>query len=125
MLLHSGDAGIPWYLDSKTGDFLCEDCCEIPEDPDEAGLLYIEPVPSWEACQEMEDFIETVESEELVEKLLRTIRGRGEFRHFKDVLNEYLQELERWYKFRGAREMERGLEWLEDAGIEPTAPETD
>lgn len=121
-LLHSGDAMFVWYLDSQTGDFLDEECCEIPEDPEAAGLIYIEPLPSWRGYNDMEDFIATVEDDALAARLSRAITGKGAFRRFKDVLYDYPEEQARWYKFRDARERERALEWLEDAGIEPVEP---
>ena len=45
--------------------------------------------------------------------------GRGAFRHFKDVLLDYPDERERWFKFKNARVRERILEWLESEGVEP------
>ena len=122
-LLHSIDAGIAWYLDSATGDFLSEELDEIPEDPEEAGLIYIEPVESWRAYEDMKDFIDTVESDELAVRLSRAITGRGAFRYFKDVLYDYPEEQARWYKFRDARERERTLEWLADEDIEAVEEE--
>jgi len=119
MLLQNSDPAYAWYLDSATGDLVNEDGVDIPEDPEEAGLIFIEAWPSWEGYNDMEDFIVTVESEELAGKLSRAIKGRGAFRYFKDVLHDYPDEQARWFEFRDSRERERTLEWLAGVGIEP------
>jgi len=119
MLLQNSAPAYAWYLDSATGDLVNEDGDEIPEDPEEAGLIYIEAWPSWEGYNDMENFIATVESEELASKLSRAIKGRGAFRYFKDVLRDYSDEQARWFEFRDSRERERTIEWLASVGIEP------
>jgi len=45
------------------------------------------------------------------------IRGKGAFRRFKDVLEGYPEEMERWFSFKDDRLRERALEWLDDIGI--------
>ncbi len=66
----------------------------------------------------MEDFIETVNSIKLKEKLYNAITRKGAFRQFKDVLNFYPKERERWFKFKDEMVMGRVNEWLEEEGIE-------
>ncbi len=44
-----------------------------------------------------------VENEELKQKLMRAIDGKGAFRRFKDVLMGYVQEREQWFVFRSER----------------------
>jgi hypothetical protein len=70
---------------------------------------------------DMEEFIETVRSDSLQDRLWCAISGRGAFRRFKDVLEDYPQERERWFGFRDARVRQRVLDWLEEEGIEPIA----
>lgn len=73
---------------------------------------------SWEAYEDMEDFIDTVQDRRLREKLDRAIRGRGAFRYFKDVLRDYPEERERWFEFEADRERRWVLDWLESEGVE-------
>jgi hypothetical protein len=116
------------YLDVKTGeiiqifdDIMDPDEKEFLEDKvNEGGERYI-TIPysrSHEGYQDMEDFIETVNSGKLKEKLYKAITRKGAFRQFKDVLNSYPKERERWFKFKDEMVMERVNEWLEDKGIE-------
>lgn len=70
---------------------------------------------SREGFQDMEEFIETVNSEKIQSELYRAIsRSRGVFRNFKDVLMEYPDVQERYYKFKDEKNKERVLEWLRD-----------
>jgi len=69
------------------------------------------------AYRAMEAFIETVPELRLQATLLRSIRGRGAFRRFKDVLLAQPDERERWFAFNAARLRERVLAWLRDEGI--------
>lgn len=115
-----------YYLDLKTGEILF-----ISEymDDEEAGKLKdqieeeferYKPIPkseSHEGYRDMQDFITTVEDEHLVELLEVAINGKGAFRRFKDVLLNYPQEREKWFKFRDDRMEERALEWLESIDV--------
>ncbi|MBI2853996.1 MAG: SWIM zinc finger family protein [Chloroflexi bacterium] len=71
-----------------------------------------------EAYRDMEDFISTVENERLQDRLTQAIQQRHPFRRFKDVLEYYPEERERWFSFNNSRIRERVLEWLKDEGIE-------
>ena len=66
--------------------------------------------------QIMEQFIYSIESEELSDRLLRAIRGRGAFRRFKDMASRYGAERD-WYSFRAQALEEIAIEWLDDNGI--------
>ncbi|MCX9084301.1 MAG: UPF0158 family protein [Candidatus Methanoperedens sp.] len=116
------------YLDIKTGeiiqifdDIMDPDEKEFLDDKvDEGGERYI-AIPnaqSHEGYQDMEDFIETVNSVKLKEKLYNAITRKGAFRQFKDVLNSYPKEREGWFKFKDEMVMGRVNEWLEEEGIE-------
>jgi hypothetical protein len=72
-----------------------------------------------EGYRDMQDFIDTVHSPLLQERLERAISGRGAFRYFKDVLLDYPDERERWFQFKNAQMTERMLDWLETLGITP------
>ena len=72
-----------------------------------------------EGYRDMEDFIVTVEDEQLRDQLWRAISGRGAFRCFKNVLANHFHERERWFAFKDARLKQRVLDWLASEGIEP------
>lgn len=117
------------YLDLKTGeiiqifdDIMDPDEKEELDDKVDEGLgeryIKIPNAESYEGYQDMEDFIETVKEMKLKEKLYNSITRKGAFRRFKDVLNSYPKERERWFKFKDEKVMERINEWLEEEGIE-------
>ena len=82
-------------------------------------IIAIPQQDSHEGYRDMEDFIATVPSYWLQERLERAIRGRGAFRYFKDVLLDYPAELERWFQFKQERLHQRILDWLEAHEITP------
>ncbi len=117
------------YLDMKTGeiiqifdDIMDSDEKELLDDKVEEGFgeryITIPNAESHEGYKDMEDFIGTVKEVKLKEKLYDAIARKGAFRRFKDVLNYYPEERERWFKFKNEKIMERVNEWLENEGIE-------
>ena len=70
-----------------------------------------------EGYEDMQDFIATVKDEHLAELLEVAINGKGAFRRFKDVLINYPEEREGWFKFKDERMEERALEWLDDIDV--------
>jgi hypothetical protein len=114
------------YLDLETGKIeavseLAVGDEELKEriEAEKGRYKYIEPIPSYEAYQLMEEFIETVEDENLKEKLYIAIDGKGAFRRFKNMLLNYPVERERWFKFENEKMEEYAREWLESIGVEP------
>lgn len=116
------------YLDLKTGeiiqifdDIMDPDEKEFLDDKVDEGLgeryITIPNAESYDGYQDMKDFIDTVKEMKLKEKLYNAISGSGAFRRFKDVLNYYPKEKERWFKFKDEKVMERVNEWLEEEGI--------
>lgn len=77
---------------------------------------------SREGYRDMEDFIATVRSRSLRDRLERAIRGRGAFRAFRDNLADHPPVEKRWYAFRDQRLRERMMDWLEGLGVEPINP---
>jgi hypothetical protein len=67
----------------------------------------------------MQDFIATIEDDQLHNRLLNAIQGRGAFGRFKAVLGQHLADEQRWYAFQESRLRERMLAWLAEEGIEP------
>jgi len=114
------------YLDLETGEVLFlseymddEDAVKLKDRIEEDFNRYerIPKAESQEGYEDMVDFVATVEDEHLVELLEVAINGKGAFRRFKDVLLNYPEERERWFKFKDERMEERALEWLEDIDV--------
>lgn len=118
-----------WYFDREKNDvtgFTEYDDLEeeeeikqlIEEDENGERFIFIDPVPSSESWQQMEDFIldqddldDTVQS-----LLLRSIQGSGAFRRFKDAIYDVGIE-DRWYAYKNRLDRERALEWLKDQDL--------
>jgi hypothetical protein len=115
-----------YFLDLETGEILLVSECIDDEEKDKLGDRIdeatdrYEPIPkaeSHEGYQDMVDFIATVDSERLAELLEVAINGKGAFRRFKDVLLNYPEEREKWFKFKDERMEERATEWLDDIEV--------
>ena len=75
--------------------------------------------PSYEGYNLMVEFAEKVEEELLREKLYIALDGKGAFRRFKNVIADYPDYREKWFKFRDERLNKKVIEWLSSIGIEP------
>lgn len=75
--------------------------------------------PSYEGYELMVEFAESVKDEILKEKLWIALDGKGAFRRFKNVLLNYPDYRERWFKFKRQRLDAEVVEWLESIGISP------
>lgn len=64
----------------------------------------------------MEDLCYSIEDQELSDKLLDKIKGRGAFRRFKDAINLMGIE-EDWYRLRQDAFEKIAIDWLEEHGI--------
>ncbi|HID50425.1 MAG TPA: hypothetical protein EYP41_00095 [Anaerolineae bacterium] len=82
-------------------------------------IVGIPRVESWEAYDEMQDFIATIPNDRLYNKLVNATQGRGAFGRFRDILARHPAEEQRWYDFQQNRLRQRILEWLEMEEIEP------
>jgi hypothetical protein len=89
---------------------------EVPH-PEESGAYYIEPIPSFEAYSDMQDFVERVPDRRASDLLGRAIGGRGALRRFKDTLYEFPDLQEIWFKFHDARMRRRAIDWLVAADL--------
>jgi hypothetical protein len=115
-----------YYLDLETGEIIVdfldsterEELDEMVDEDSQERYRYLPIAESHEGYEDMKEFIETVKGTHLKEKLYIAISGRGAFRRFKDVLNFYPKDRERWFKFKDEKLMERVNEWLEEEGIE-------
>jgi len=115
-----------YYLDLEIGEIILdfldsterEELDEMVDEDSQERYRYLPIAESHEGYEDMKEFIETVKGTHLKEKLYIAISGRGAFRRFKDVLNSYPKDRERWFKFKDEKVMERVNEWLEYEGIE-------
>ncbi len=81
--------------------------------------IRIEPDDPHADYRDMEEFISMVKDVRLQDRLWRAISGRGAFRYFKDVLDDFPRERERWFAFKSAQARQRLLDWLAEENIEP------
>jgi hypothetical protein len=109
-----------WWLVPETGEVvLWSDYFEEQgePDPETRGLRAIDPIPSHEGYEEMQDFIQGVRSPHARDLLERAIAGRGAFRRFKDALLDFPELREAWFRFHDARVERRAIWWLVDEGL--------
>jgi hypothetical protein len=84
------------------------------DDPDK--WLWVHCEGSRDGYRDMERFIGTVRDPGRADRLEIAISGPGAFRRFKDVLDRWPGELDRWYAFSAERQRGRARAWLADAG---------
>jgi len=81
--------------------------------------IYIPEGPTWNGYDLMVEFAEMIEDELLREKLDIALDGKGAFRRFKNVIADYPDYREKWFKFRDEKMNKKVVEWLNSIGIEP------
>jgi hypothetical protein len=108
-------------LDLATGEVWPESTEEDGEEPPDADnaerWLYVGCEGSHDGYRDMEDFITTVDDDERADKLSIAVSGPGAFRRFRDVLDRWPEEQERFYAFTEERRRARARSWLVSAGI--------
>jgi len=139
-----------YYLDKETGEviFIPEEVSRYVEEEEEEDENLRKELPDWQKkvvklAQEillnksdryiyipegppcngydlMVEFAEKVEDELLREKLSIALDGKGAFRRFKNVIADYPDYKEKWFKFRDERINKKVIEWLNSIGIKPT-----
>jgi hypothetical protein len=82
-------------------------------------VISIPQATPYEAYDQMQDFIATIEDDRLRNRLLDATHGRGAFGRFKAVLGQHLAEEQRWYAFQDNQLRWQILRWLASEGIEP------
>ena len=80
-------------------------------------IIRIPSEDSHEGYNDMEDFVFEVKNKRIQQRLEDAINGRGAFRRFKNVLQEYPAERELWFEFKNNRTRQRILDWLESEDI--------
>jgi hypothetical protein len=104
-------------LVSHEDDPMYEDARRIHDDKSDRYISVVADDSS-DGYTDMVDFLETVHDERIAGKLDSALRGKRPFRRFKDVLEFFPEERERWFRFRDERLRARILEWLRSEGIE-------
>jgi len=84
---------------------------------DEERYLELPTIDSRVAYKLMVEFMETVTSTELRDRLETALNGRKPFRVFKDVLYDFPEEREHWFKFEREAHQNKILEWLHEEQI--------
>ena len=117
------------YLDLETGEILVFDGFTADDQEQRAMVaasrdryLLIDPASSREQYRWMEQFVASIDDEDLQERLVIAIDGKGAFRRFKDVLLHYPEERERWFSYRSNRLHAYINDWLAEKGIETETP---
>ena len=114
---HSYEAS--WWFDPETGAL---EYCSMDDDPEDfegQGLVYVEPVDSDDAYQDMVDFTSRVRDPRAADLLTRALHGRGAFRRFKDTLYEFPQLRQEWFAFHDGRMRYRAVQWLASRELIP------
>jgi hypothetical protein len=108
-----------WWLDPETGEVaLWSDYEDRSEpDPETRGFRAIDPIPSHEGYEDMQDFIARVRNPQARDLLERAIAGRGAFRRFKDTLLDFPELRGAWFRFHDARVERRAISWLVGEGL--------
>jgi hypothetical protein len=78
--------------------------------------LRVECLGSVESYRDMEFFIGAVGDARKANRLTAAIDGRGAFRRFRDVLDDWPEELDRWYAISEERQRGRARVWLAERG---------
>lgn len=123
-----GSYEVQHFLDIEKGEIITlmewDEDEKLREEIESGGERYIllPEQDSRTGYRDMVDFTETVEDQNLQEKLWIALDGKGAFRRFKDVLYNYPEERERWFKFQYEKKKSRLLKWLKDEEIEIEEP---
>ncbi|MBI5366600.1 MAG: hypothetical protein HZA54_06155 [Planctomycetes bacterium] len=90
---------------------------EVEEHPEK-----FEAIPQREGREDYADmsrFAETIEEEDIRERLQTALAGRGAFGRFRDQVQRYPDIAARWHATRQRVLVEYALQWLHSLGIEP------
>jgi Uncharacterised protein family (UPF0158) len=95
---------------------------EVEDADDDERWLRVHCEGSRAGYRDMELFIDSMEDGHVVDRLVRSIQGRGAFRRFKDTLANWPHFLDRWYGFTDDRLRGRARAWLVAEGFTPAPP---
>jgi len=124
----SDEFGVYSCYNKETGEVVTVFSEELTGDPDDRDLeqdieehpeRYIRlPGPfEFHEWAHMESFSLEMEDDEIREKLMRAIHGRGAFRNFKDTIHDYgIQD--QWYEYRRQAMKSFFIKWCADNELE-------
>ena len=118
-----------YYFDSESGEivFLTEDGKGSDKRWDVISnsrdrFIDIEPMDSRQRHRLRQDFVATLPSSPVQEKLKWSLENAKPFRRFQDTVAEDQALRRRWFEFHHEAMQQIALEWLADHHIEATAP---
>lgn len=108
-----------FYLDTETGDILLSteglDEDDLPKDlENNPRYCLIDPIPSHESFQIMEDFVDNLGDTKEASRLRDALNRRKPFRQFKDTLHEHANLSDAWYAFEQKELARLAEEWCEE-----------
>jgi hypothetical protein len=71
-----------------------------------------------DSYNEMQEYISTLDDEDLRQQLEAATTGKGAFRRFKTIVNRYPEVEARWFRFSAERQDQRIAAWLDNEGLE-------
>jgi hypothetical protein len=124
-----GSSEIDCYIDTKINKVVRHIDEAYDGDPEETKLKKkIEkypnrfiPIPKRESRDEYEwmvEFTESLDDKNLKENLFIALDGKGAFKRFKNVLLNYPEKREKWFKFKDKKMKQDILEWCKENEIE-------
>lgn len=131
MTMPENDA-VTFFLDLETGKvesrFRPDVFGEVGEDEDDFDRRFeddpdrFEEIPKYGGHEEynlMRRFADTVDEDDIRERLDIALQGKGAFRRFRDVVFRYPDLKAKWFATRQEALLKEALEWLESLEIEP------
>ncbi|MCD6309628.1 MAG: hypothetical protein J7M18_02875 [Candidatus Eremiobacteraeota bacterium] len=117
---------IRYFLDRKSGDVVVIDAKDSQRAINIAQKIKAEPsrfvqiprMPPEELFKDMKVFADSGKNKKLAEHIKSLIQGGATYRDFRDLLNGFPGEKERWYSFRKERMMLRAKNWLKVIGLD-------
>jgi hypothetical protein len=119
--LESQLATVKHFYDRSSGEIVMidEEFGEASEDLERQSDRYIliPSITANERFQIMEDFVETLDDEELQEMLNQALIEKGAFQRFGETLQRYPTRWQQWLQFRTAKIEARATEWFRANGL--------
>jgi hypothetical protein len=127
--MQSAPDGVTYYLNRKTGvvdyrvegdDFGADEGGDDePDFFDETTWLEVPTLSSREGYHLMASFAETIDEPDIRRLLDTALDGRGAFRRFREVVDQYPDVKARWRSFEREYLEREAIDWLGSVGIEP------
>jgi hypothetical protein len=103
-------------------DYAEESGEELADADDPNRWLYVGCEGSQGGYRDMEDFISGLDDPDRADLLSVSINGPGAFRRFRDVIDRWPDEKERFFCFSEERKRGRARSWLASAGVAAIPP---